>query len=585
MARKDTKESSHKEILSNIVEQARDLCQIQDHSTRVIANLDIDENWFSGYNDPERAKFELKPVVLTVLYMHVHDLNQSEVSRRLQGSAYLWVRFGLKQPLSQQLISHNLRNRFNSQERQLLREAAARIRELGYEYDVRDTDEPALDPEDVKSNDIGEEKIMDAARLATELGFEEYTANRARNTKYALDTYFERQGYLNVTDAGSTSPRRRFARLSDRDEVPHGSSHYRTLRKIATPEAQYTFDEFASGERIPQWKRIRNELLPKFHSGVERILNEVRERDGEFQEPLHGAIDITAWEFWMSPFKSKKDITPDEEPTVIERNNELDEVYLKDEYPEMVSGLKESHRRGYKFATLTIVAQDTPIVLAIEPVRDNRWWETGEVETTSRGEIVDRLLEQASQHVDIQKVFADREFSTHEVVAAVERRGIQYVFAKKSQSNEDKKNIEEVMEDELTGVRVEWGSFTYEGREHNVSFIYLPSDGDGDSYSIFITNEWVDYDRAMALTSQYRQRWEIENQYKTIKRHFLPTTASSDYRIRLLYFVIGVTMYNVWRFTNFTLREAVDVDLGENPPISAGEIVEIIGFCLFDPGD
>lgn len=62
-------------------------------------------------------------------------------------------------------------------------------------------------------------------------------------------------------------------------------------------------------------------------------------------------------------------------------------------------------------------------------------------------------------------------------------------------------------------------------------------------------------------------------------------TASSDYRIRLLYFVIGVTMYNVWRFTNFALQEAIDVNLGESPPIPAGEIVEIIGFCLFDPGD
>lgn len=28
----------------------------------------------------------------------------------------------------------------------------------------------------------------------------------------------------------------------------------------------------------------------------------------------------------------------------------------------------------------------------------------------------------------------------------------------------------------------------------------------------------------------------------------------------------------------------LDVDLGEKPPLWAGEIVELVGFCLFDPG-
>lgn len=76
----------------------------------------------------------------------------------------------------------------------------------------------------------------------------------------------------------------------------------------------------------------------------------------------------------------------------------------------------------------------------------------------------------------------------------------------------------------------------------------------------------------------------IENEYKTIKKHFLPTSATPDYRIRLLYFVIEVTLYNVWRMANFILRDEVDVNLGEDPPILAGEIVELVGLCLFDLG-
>lgn len=36
---------------------------------------------------------------------------------------------------------------------------------------------------------------------------------------------------------------------------------------------------------------------------------------------------------------------------------------------------------------------------------------------------------------------------------------------------------------------------------------------------------------------------------------------------------------------NFSLREAVDVDLGNSPPILAGELIELVALCLFDPPD
>jgi len=89
----------------------------------------------------------------------------------------------------------------------------------------------------------------------------------------------------------------------------------------------------------------------------------------------------------------------------------------------------------------------------------------------------------------------------------------------------------------------------------------------------------------MGLTTQYSQRWQIESEYKTIKHHFLPTAASTDYRVRLLYFVLGVVMYNVWRLTNLLLREALSVHLGAKPPLRAGEVVELVGFCLVPPTD
>jgi hypothetical protein len=303
---------------------------------------------------------------------------------------------------------------------------------------------------------------------------------------------------------------------------------------------------------------------------------------------VNAAIDITTWNFWSSPFKDEDDVAPDEAPVEVDDR----ERYPKEDFPEMVSGFKERHERGYKFATLTIISGNTPIVLAIEPVRDRRGWEPEDIETRSRGELVDALLEQAEQHVEINKVFADREFDSYETRHVIEQRDMFYVLAKRKQRDVEDENIKKTIDHPVADLSVEHTTLTYEGQTQEVSVVYVPKDSARDDkeyiegdYAIFTVNANVGPDRAQGLVGQYRDRWMIENEYKTIKKHFLPTTASADYRNRFLFFVIGVTLYNVWRMAEFIIRDVTDVDLGENPPILAGEIVELVAFCLFDPGD
>lgn len=574
------------EIVEEIAEQVDDLCHIHDHITRVIANLDIEHGWFTGYDEPGRAKFDLEPMVKTFLYKYAREFTQSELQRRLQGAAYVYIRFGLKQPVSQQVISHNKRNRFDTGDRPLLKDAAERIQDVCTDHDIVEQNEPALDPEDVQHEDVSEEQIMDAVERATELGVSEFTADRASNSKFALEAYFERQGYLNMARAGATSKKRRFARLSDRDEVPSGSAHNQTMKKVGTPDQQTGLGDFSTGERTPWWKQIRDELLPPFHTGVEQILDEIagRDRNG-IQEPVHAAIDITPWEMWVSPFKSEEDADPDEEPVrYTDRQGREKEKYLKEWLPETTSGLKDSDEYGLQFATISIIAEDTPIVLGVEPVRDKRVWEDDDVETTSRGDIVERLLDQAAQHVDIHKVFLDRGFDSKHVRAAIDQRDMLYVLGKQKGADIDEEQIEDIKTNEVYDGRVLHGSLEYEGHEHDMSFVYHPADWSDDDYKIWTMNAHVDTGRAQALIAQYDQRMEIEGQYATIKQHFLPKTSSMDYRLRFLYFLLGVVMYNVWRMANFILRDDVDVHLGEDPPIAAGEVIELIGLCLFDPG-
>lgn len=574
------------EILESIEEQTEDLCHIHDHITSVVKNLDIDEGWFTGYDGRGDKRFELEPMVRTFLYMYAREFSQLETERRLKGAAFVYIRLGLHRPPDQQVISYNKRNRFDRIERRLLKNAAERIKQICAKHDIVETNEPALDPEYVQHENVSEEQIMNAVQRATDLGFAEFSAGRADNSKYALEAYFERQGYLNMARAGATSKRRRFARLSERDEVPHGSSHNRTMGKIAAPDPQSTLKQFDRGRPKPMWKRVRDKLLPQFHAGVEKILDEIAGRDRQgLQQPVHAAIDITSVEVYVSPFKSEEDAESGETPTAYTDNESRQSKYLKEWYPKTVSGLKDEDERGFQFATISIIAEDTPIVLGVEPVRDGRGWEdSSAIERTSRGDLVQRLLDQASQHVDIHKAFIDRGFDSMQVRDAVDRRDIEYVIGKDADADVDKEKIQEIKESPVYDGKVCHGSLTYEGRTHDMTFVYDPSDRSDDDYKIWTMNGHLDVGRARALISQYDQRMEIESQYATIKQHFLPKTSTMDGGKRFLYFLIGTVMYNVWRMTNFILRDDVDCHLGEYPPISAGEVIELIGFCLFDPG-
>lgn len=580
-------------FIDEVTEQAEDLAVIQDHLTRVLRHLDINEDWFEGYDEPNRANKDLDSMVKVFLYREILNLSDSEVARRTSGIPYFRLRFGFNNPLVQQTLSHNWRNRFTSEERPAIREAANKIRSICHREEILYKPDPGLGPEDLSvENGIGEDLILDAVERATDIGFDEFSANRADNATHPLEAYFERQGYLNMAEAGTTTKSRRFARLSPRDSVPGRSAHNRTMKKVADPDDQLTLEEFTNDGKTPEWKRVREAVLPAFHTGVENMIEELQAEDRtEIREPVNVAIDIVKWPFWASPFVDPDEADENDTPVTIEYTNSTKEKILDGDFPEEVSGVKESHRRAYKFATLTIVADDTPIVLAIEPVRDRRRWESEDVETRSRGELVGDLLDQAEQHVDINKVYADREFDTFETFTEVDRRDDFYVIPKSIRSSDDKIAIKKTIEHEVADVSVEHATLHHDGHEQEVSIAYVPKDSSSDQeqhvvgdYVSFIINAHVSPDRAMGLAESYRDRWTIENEYKSIKANFLPKSASKDYRIRFLYFVIGVMMYNVWRLSNFYLRDEVDVNLGEDPPILGGEIVEIVAVSLFDPG-
>lgn len=576
--------SSHDDASDLLKAQAEALCQTQDHITRVIGGLDIPKDAFTDqYSSGNRATFDFEPVIRMFLYQKALAYNQSELRRRLEGAAYVYMRFDLERPPTQQSINYLWRNRLSRSDRQLLTKAAEKIRTVCEEHGVTPMRWDAPDAtHDAESGGFGEEDARNAIQTASELVFSKFDTRRASNAKYDDEVFFERHGFSAMSGVGMTGDGRRHGWYSRRDEVPHGRTQERTLKKTATPAPRATFDDFSAGGRTPDWKRIRDRVLEPFHDGIGDVLEKAIERkDGPgVREPVVAAIDVTSWEFYGSPTKDPLEVGP-EDYTV--RKDE-DMKYIDASFPSEVSGTKGQHKRVYEFATITIIAGDRPFILGIEPVRNESWWEKDDPNTPSKADTVDRLLEQAEQHVDIQKVFLDREFDAHEVRNRIDQRDITYLLPKRKYEK-DLEDIEKVQKHPTATVGVKRKvALTSNDRTHDVNFMYVPSDRESKNLAVFTTNRDVGPETAERFCAQYRHRWEIENQYKTIKRHFLPPCGSTDYRLRFLYFVLGVILYNVWKLANYLLLEALDTDPSDGPILRAVEVLDIIISFYIDPG-
>jgi len=250
-----------------------------------------------------------------------------------------------------------------------------------------------------------------------------------------------------------------------------------------------------------------------------------------------------------------------------------------------VNGLKEPGERGYQFATLTIIGTNAPIILAVEPVKANSMWEDDDATNTPRAEIVDRLVTEAEQYVDIHMVMADREFDGHQVLHTLNDHAVTYLIPKKKYTD-DLEGVSKVEEHPISDVGVEPDVELWLDGElsHEVNFMYVPSRNEDGKYTVFLTNrDDVEPEDVRGLCARYDRRWEIENEYKQIKK-FLPTHASTDYRVRAFSFVFGCLLYNVWRLTDYLLKLELGIPIRDKPLLTAGETIELLACILVPDG-
>ena len=594
-----------------LVNQASTLLEGTQNISRTIGNLRLPtetiEQWVTRESN---FMFSTESMVRVFIYMHACDYTQDEVAERIQSWPYLRLRFDLQRSVSQGTISHTKRRRFSQQLRQFLKAIGRDIQVVAAEHDldVREVSAPTpVDQTSARGSEASsgtrepvthfvDRHANDLLETAGKHIFPAFETGRAANVKHEDEAVWEFQTRMGLLGdrAGSRTAYRTFNRQSD--DALHHDTHMYTIKKCATPRNyQYTLSDFdtASTNPNPSWRRCAETLQDSFDDSIDGLLGALQETD-MITEPVVAAIDITEVPFYVSPWKATSEIQPNDPR--IEVGNGKQKV-PKADYPEMVSGCKESGTYGYKYATLTVIGRDAPIVLAIEPIRENSTWEGESGETIPLDDAVDRLMERATEHLDIYLVMADREFDGHRVPDVLDSYDVDYLIPKKKYAK-DWATIENIREHPTADIAVEPDVDLYPAPDyeysHTTNILYVPprnedfvamEDEEGErSFAVFVTNrDDVSPDDAMGLTARYSSRWDIENEYRSIKR-FLPSVASKDYRVRCFSFVWATLLYNVWRLVDAQLQvlvgEAYD-DYEANPVDGRPDTLLTAVGCVF----
>jgi len=486
-----------------------------------------------GYPEWHPASYPFIPMVRLFLY---HEIT-AESYQSLSEYPELATTLGLEKPPDPSVLSRTWRNRFDEETQEFIETAAHFLVKEVHDRDdlmapvvrpksdVTPADDEQEDQE--RPGEFSDEEIRRTTRLAHEHTFGAFESDRAENASYDDSQFFELQTFLGMTGCGTAQGAARF-QYREQGETPHGDTHLRTVKQFS-----------------PQ------ELVEGVDQAVSQITSTITS-EAAFRRPVTVAIDITTVPY-----------------------------YGDVEGMEMVSGVEAEDERAFKFATLSVVGYNVPLILAVEPVRESSPWD--ENPSNEMHHIVRRLVRRASQHVPIETVLCDREFDSKDVFQTLSNLDVNYLIPTRRGPTEEE--ILEKMTARGEDVAVERARIEVESGSHGCRFLYVPSSS-GEGTAVFVTNVDVGPDAAVSFCRRYSRRWQIEAEYKSLKNDFLGKTSSKDYRVRLFYFVFAVLLYNIWRMTSFLLQAAVSSveEFEYSPVLTAGECAEVVAAGLDPPG-
>ncbi|ELZ21140.1 hypothetical protein C475_19328 [Halosimplex carlsbadense 2-9-1] len=525
-----------------------------------------------------KATFGTDSMARVYLYQQIFGLTQSEVATRLDARPSLLKELGMGHPPTQQNLSYAWKQ-FSDQTKTILEAAANGIAQEAVDQGIiMETRVPIISDRDAHSDDGDEatasreyvrEQGTKLVELARRHAFSEFNSHRSNNRIYDDEEILNLFSTACLTQ-GSAHSEGEAGWFLDENDICDDSTFLRVIKQFAMPADQdlpNPLQEYSLEDVVAFTEEFRAVLMDAFDTATQNILRTIRYENPFDDRHTVAAIDFTHVPYHVWPW--------------IDKDNQIP----KADYLPMVSGYTKDGelKHGYTFATITIVGNQVPIILGIEPVKEHSKWEPAETPADSKADVVARLLDRAQQYVDLDEVLLDRGFYSDDVYAEIHDRDVLYTTPV-PKYEDDYETIKQIERKEDADAAVKHDvPLAFDGEVHHTAeFLYVPAtadDADGN-YAVFVTNrDRVEPEEIHHVTNSYSRRWDIENQYKSLKA-FLPKTSSKDYRIRLFTFTFAALLYNLWRLTDFLVKAGLGRDIRSPPVVTVRTFVRAVGRYL-----
>ena len=207
-----------------------------------------------------------------------------------------------------------------------------------------------------------------------------------------------------------------------------------------------------------------------------------------------------------------------------------DNFYYGDKDDPMVRGKKPERgtSRTYRYLSSNIVIAGERFTLKVIAMDKQ----------TPLPVAVQALIAHAKTLINIDHVLLDKGFNSGKIVSVLNKSGCNYVMPAVNNSRV------------LHYIRI--NSVGKAGRyeiESDGTFTYLAvaMGKKGKKMGYFVNSE-------RTCVAHYKRRWGIETSYRKIREDFLPKTTSKNPIVRLFYFLLAETLYNLWLLSNLIIQ-------------------------------
>jgi hypothetical protein len=152
---------------------------------------------------------------------------------------------------------------------------------------------------------------------------------------------------------------------------------------------------------------------------------------------------------------------------------------------------------------------------------------------------VQKLITHAKTLVNLDHVMLDRGFNGIKAISTLNKMGCNYIMPA-IKNPKVRRNIR--VNPAGKTIRFMIGT-----KSDNVyTYLAIINGRDGEKTAFFTNSE-------RTCVQLYSQRWGIETSYSKTKQDFLSKTTSKNPIIRLFYFLLAVSLYNLWQLANLNL--------------------------------